>query len=114
MQRTNSEIIASIRELLNELEGAGSGVIQATTASAIVPKANKKLSGCSGAIQGLIHEGFLNDPKDVTEIVDRLKQEGQPYSKELISMNLLNLVKPPRKVLRRIDENKRWKYIVRT
>ena len=62
----------------------------------------------------LINEGFFEKLRTVSEVVDKLKEEGQPYSRSLVSMNLLNLVKPPKRTLRRIKEEKQWNYIVRS
>lgn len=111
MKKTTNEIINQIRALLNELEGAPVDV--APVQKGIVKNAPKKVTGCSGAIQGMIKEGFFDTQKTVLQSVDKLKEEGQPYTKELVSMNLLNLIKPPRKILRRIKENDQWQYIVR-
>ncbi|MEK7546939.1 MAG: hypothetical protein AAB536_02055 [Patescibacteria group bacterium] len=111
MKRTNKEIISEIKTLLAELEGADprSLAVEEKTNTAV----KKNLSGCIGAIQSLIDEGFLDTLKTVPQVVEKLREEGQPYSKELVSMNLLNLLKPPRKILRRIKQNKQWNYIVR-
>lgn len=111
MKKTTTEIVVQIRELLNELEGT---TPETSTGKRVVEKTLKKASGCSGAIQLLINEGFFKTQKTVAEVVAKLKEEGQPYSNKLVSMNLLNLVKPPRRTLRRIKEDKQWHYIVRT
>lgn len=114
MKKTTNEIIAQIRALLNELEGVP--VVESiqspkpTVAKTTTPK---KVTGCIGAIQELIEEGFFETQKTVSQVLEKLKEEGQPYSKPLVSMNLLNLVKPPRKTLRRIKESDQWQYIVR-
>lgn len=111
MKKTTNEISAQIRTLLDELEGVPveASLIQSKT----VKNAPKKADGCIGTIQALIEEGFLATQKTVSQVVDKLKEEGQPYSRPLVSMNLLNLVKPPRKILRRIKMDKQWQYIVR-
>ena len=111
MKKTTNEIINQIRALLNELEGAPTGVTPVQKGT--VKNTIKKATGCSGAIQEMIEEGFFDTQRTVSQSVDKLKEEGQPYTKELVSMNLLNLVKPPRKILRRIKENDQWQYIVR-
>ncbi len=111
MKKTTNEIIAQIRALLDELEGVPSEAIQSK--HTVVKPAPKKAVGCIGAIQELIEEGFFDTQKIVTQVVEKLKEEGQPYSRALVSMNLLNLVKPPRKTLRRIKEDDQWQYIVR-
>lgn len=112
MKKTTSEIIAQIRSLLNELEGIPTESTQHQK-SVAAKTAPKKVSGCIGTIQELIEEGFFETQKTVSQVLEKLKEEGQPYSKPLVSMNLLNLVKPPRKTLRRIKENDQWQYIVR-
>lgn len=115
MEKRNNQIIAQIRALLDELE-AGTENARVSTKKLPPKKAKKeteKLTGCSGAIQSLIEEGFFDQLRDRVQVIEKLKEEGQPYSKELVSMNLLNLVKPPRRILRRIKENNQWQYIVR-
>lgn len=112
MKKTTNEIVAQIRSLLDELEGVT--IESSQTDRKVAKSASKKVSGCIGAIQGLIDEDFFKTQKTVAQVVDKLKEEGQPYSRALVSMNLLNLVKPPRKILRRIEENNQWNYIVRT
>ncbi len=112
MKKATNEIIAQIRALLNELEGVPAESMRSQK-SAVTKTAPKKATGCIGAIQELIEEGFFDTQKTVLSVVEKLKEEGQPYSKALVSMNLLNLVKPPRKTLRRIKENDQWQYIVR-
>ncbi|MAQ77343.1 hypothetical protein CL684_02355 [Candidatus Campbellbacteria bacterium] len=104
------EIINKIRDLLNELEGLGLD----TKKSKKQKIEDKTPTGCIGSIEVLINEGFFEKLRTVSEVVDKLKEEGQPYSRSLVSMNLLNLVKPPKRTLRRIKEEKQWNYIVRS
>lgn len=112
MKKTTNEIIAQIRALLNEIEGVQSESIQSQKA-VVVKTMPKKATGCIGAIQELIEEGFFGTQKTVSQVLEKFKEEGRPYSKPLVSMNLLNLVKPPRKILRRIKESDQWQYIIR-
>jgi hypothetical protein len=114
MKKTNKEIISQIKTLLDELEN-NPAEISKSHKTISVKKVAPKPVGCIGAIQSLIDDKFFDVQKSVAQVVDKLKEEGQPYSRELVSMNLLNLVKPPRRVLRRIEdkENKQWHYIVR-
>jgi hypothetical protein len=111
MKKTNKEIVDQIRVLLDELEGSEHG----KSHTPVIPtkEATKVTAGCIGAIQTLIEEKFFDELKSVQQVVDKLKEEGQPYSRALVSMNLLNLVKPPRRVLRRIKDEDQWKYIHR-
>ena len=111
MKKTPNEIIAQIRALLDELDGATNRSV--STKVNVTKTVARSTAGCIGAIQGLIDEGFFETQKMVSQVVDKLREEGQPYSRALVSMNLLNLVKPPRKTLRRINENKQWHYIIR-
>lgn len=111
MKKSKEQIIKEINNLLIELASFGDKVYDQ------INKAGKdtrvQLTGCIGAIQELIEEGFFETQKTVSQVLEKLKEEGQPYSKPLVSMNLLNLVKPPRKILRRIKENDQWQYIIR-
>ena len=112
MKKTTNEIITQIRTLLDELEGSPTEISPSNKVTSARSTA-KKLTGCIGAIQGLIDEGFFDTQKAISPVMEKLREEGQPYSRELVSMNLLNLIKPPRKILRRIKENDQWQYIVR-
>ncbi|MCD4761228.1 hypothetical protein K8R42_05010 [bacterium] len=112
MKKTNKEIIAQIRVLLDELDGVTDNTPYIVNEN-LVKSTPKKTTGCIGAIQELIDANFFETQKIISEVVDKLKEEGQPYSRELVSMNLLNLIKSPRKILRRIKENDKWQYIIR-
>lgn len=110
MKRTTSEVIAQIKVLLNELE-QNAGLENGEAGKVVMTTSQKKISGCAGIIQNLIDENFFNTPKDRAEVEKKLKEEGHPYSPQLISMNLLNLIK--RRVLRRVKENGQWQYLKR-
>ena len=73
----------------------------------------KGTSGATGGLRILVNEGYFNVHKQLSEIIEKLKQEGRPYSNATISMGLLNLVKE--RVLMRFRDNgdKKWKYIIR-
>jgi len=112
MKKTTNEIIDQIRNLLNELEGispaASTASLKKSSAESV---ALKKPTGCIGAIQELIEDGFFDDPKNMNQIMDKLKKRGQTSFKSTsVSMNLLNLVKPPRQVLERDGSPKKWVY----
>ncbi len=114
MKKTNKEIIDQIRVLLNELEGSKPRELNAQTHHAKqTMKIGRIPTGCIGAIQTLVDEGFLDELRTVQQVVVKLREEGQPYSRALVSMNLLNLVKPPRKLLRRVKDQDQWQYILR-
>lgn len=111
MKRTTNETIAQIRELLNELEEAYE--MAAPLQGKVIKGAPKEKKGCMGIIERLVTDGFFETQHTVAQVVDRLEEEGQPYSKELVSMNLLSLVKSPRRILRRIKKDNNWQYILR-
>ena len=48
---------------------------------------------------------------EIEDVLIKLEEEGKPYSRELVSMNLLNLVR--KMTLRRIKRENKWHYIVR-
>lgn len=69
--------------------------------------------GASGALSMLIDEKFFDTPKDISLIMERLKEIGRYYPRTTISMNLLNLVK--RRTFNRLKdkETKNWQYVLR-
>jgi len=106
------DIITQVRELA---ELAGVQVETRLTKIQQMLKRNnqKDMSGATGGLRILINEGYFNDPKQLPEIIERLKQEGRHYSNAAVSMGLLNLVKE--RVLMRFHDkgDKKWKYVIR-
>ena len=109
MKRNKEQIIKEINLLLEELASHESG--SNSLKDNVVIKSKKTTTGCVGALQSLIDDGFFAELKKIEEVLPKLEEEGEPYSRELVSMNLLNLVK--KKVLRRIKRDNKWHYIVR-
>lgn len=113
MMRATNEIIANIRKLLEELEGmtdnnsSRSSKRSANKTSAVIPK------GALGAIQMITEEGFFDTPKEISAVLERLKEIGHYHKPTAIAMNLLNLTK--RRTLNRFKnkENKNWEYVIR-
>lgn len=113
MKRNNKEIINEIKVLVEELEhNMQSGSINLK--SGYTDKETKlEKKGCMGLIISLIEKGFLDNLKSVEQVREKLKQDGDPYTKELVSMNLLRLTKSPKNLLRRIKEKDKLMYIKR-
>ena len=63
----------------------------------------------SGVIGELIESGFFKKPKELSAIKDALEERGHFYPVTTLSPTVLRLVK--KKELRRIKEDKRWKYV---
>ncbi|MEK7637217.1 MAG: hypothetical protein AAB402_02360 [Patescibacteria group bacterium] len=74
---------------------------------------NKDMSGATGGIRLLVEEGKIDSPKQLTEIIEFLRQEGRHYSRSTISMGLLNLVRERVLTRFRDKDDKNWKYVVR-
>jgi hypothetical protein len=115
MKRDTRLIISEIRDLLNELDASLGGNLsvhkkrQVTDkrVSAEIPK------GALGAVMILVEEGFFDTPKEVTAVIERMKEIGHYHKLTTISMNLLNLTK--RRFLNRFrnKETKKWEYVIR-
>lgn len=113
MTRNAKTILSEIKKLTVELEDAlnlepdSPLVMGNTQRSATLPK------GAIGAIHMLIEEGYFNEPKDVSAIMERLKEIGHYHGKSTVAMNLLNLTK--RRTLNRLKDNdsKNWEYVIR-
>lgn len=63
----------------------------------------------SSVISELIESGFFKKPKELSAIKDALEEQGHFYPTTTLSPTVLRLVK--KKELRRIKDNKRWKYV---
>lgn len=112
MNKDPKKIVEQIFSLVSELaEMTGHKITAPKNSSKLVAK--EKMSGTTGGIRGLVDEGYLDDPKLLIEIIERLKQEGRHYSNAAVSMSLLNLVRE--RVLTRFrDKDKKiWKYVIR-
>lgn len=76
-------------------------------------KIKKNYGGLAGGIRLLIDEDFLNQPKTVNEIWIELKRQGyhrpQGSVSKLLSVNFMK----NQRLLTRIKENKKWKYVIR-
>ncbi len=112
MVRNPNSIINDIRRLLDELENTSEGKV--LTAKRSTSGSNKTVpKGAIGAIHMLIEEGFFDKPKEISSIMEKLKEIGHYHKTPAVSMNLLNLTK--RRILNRIEnkETKNWEYVIR-
>jgi len=101
--RTPKEIINEIKMLLEQLSFSIGK--EANTAKELRPV---KKSGPSGGIRMLIASNFFREPKTLPEIVKYLYQEGFHYSRQVISVALLRLVRN-RTLIRREAESSQGK-----
>ncbi|PIN88136.1 hypothetical protein COV12_00120 [Candidatus Woesearchaeota archaeon CG10_big_fil_rev_8_21_14_0_10_32_24] len=77
------------------------------------PYSKKDYKGLAGGIRLIITEGFLNSPRSVNEIFNELKRQGYHYPQKSVSKLLsINFMKNTR-ILTRVKENKKWKYVLR-
>ena len=76
-----------------------------------VPKTETETSarGPTGYIKDLKAKGFFGQKRAISDIQDKLEEEGHIYSLENLSPTLLRLVRTH--VLRRIREDGSWKYV---
>lgn len=69
--------------------------------------------GLTGGINFIISQQYLNNPKSVKEIVEKLKLEGYHYgeksAEKILRVNLMQ----KRKILTRVREDDIWKYVIR-
>ena len=111
--RDPKKIINEIKNLLDEL-GNSCGVKPSsgkTTNQRSKSIASPK--GALGAINILIDEKFFDVPKEISAVMERLKEIGHYHKRTAIAMNLLNLTK--RRTLNRFKnkETKNWEYVIR-
>ena len=112
MEKEALQIAEQIKKLADQLAQMASGGTSAKKpAKRLTTVIGRK--GAAGALAVLIEENFFNTPRDLLEVIDRLKQMGRYYSKSSVAMNLLNLTK--RRIFSRIKDNKtkNWQYVLR-
>lgn len=106
-------IIDEIKNMLDEL---GSSLGTKSVRNKSVDKSHDTISspkGALGAINILIEEKFFDTPKEISVILEKLKEIGHYHKSTAIAMNLLNLTK--RRILNRFKnkETKNWEYVIR-
>ena len=106
-------IISEIKKLLDEL-GGSLGI--KTDHSQITKKTKVDTSsprGALGAINMLIEEKFFDTPKEISAVIEKLKEVGHYHKSTAVAMNLLNLTK--RRTLNRFKnkKTKNWEYVIR-
>jgi len=113
MKKTPEQLVEEILALVSELAEMAEHKKHTLLKQPIMPKPEKEKSGATGGVRILVDEGYLDTPRLLLEIIERLKQEGRHYSNATISMGLLNLVRE--RVLTRFRDNdkKGWKYVIR-
>ncbi|MGB2762701.1 MAG: hypothetical protein WBC21_04200 [Minisyncoccales bacterium] len=69
--------------------------------------------GAAGALVILTDEGFFDSPKEISVIMEKLKEIGRHYPQATVAMNLLNLTK--RRTFNRLKYkgSKNWLYVLR-
>ena len=107
------KIADQIKTLLDELViMTGEKILSKSDTKKIVlnPIAKK---GAAGALAVLTNEGFFDSPKDISTIMDKLKEIGRYYPQTAVSMNLLNYTK--RRAFTRLKdkETKNWLYVIK-
>lgn len=75
-------------------------------------KAGITYKGLVGGINFLMNNNFFNEPHAVNEIVDELKKEGYHYPSASIDKILRDFVQK-KKILTRINDDGKWKYVLR-
>lgn len=112
MENKAQKIAEQIKLLLDELVILA-GEKPATKSSVKVKVEKVSLKGASGALSMLIDEGFFDSPKELPEVMERLREIGRHYPQPTVAMNLLNLTK--RRTFNRLKNkgSKNWLYVLR-
>ncbi len=112
MENNAQKIAEQIKSLVDELVTISGGV---STKKQKVKKVKivSVPKGASGALTLLTDDGFFDTPRDISTIMEKLKEIGRYYPQTSISMNLLNLTK--RRIFNRLKdkESKNWLYVLR-
>ena len=105
MKQDIKKIAEQIKNLVDELVERSKDGKSEGKRGIEVPK-----KGAIGALKMLADEGFFNAPKDISTIMEKLKEIGRYYPQTTISMNLLNLTK--RRIFNRLkDKNQKIGYM---
>ena len=106
------KIAEQIKLLLDELIvlAGEKPTIKSNTRREIV---NVTRKGAAGALAMLIDEGFFDSPKEISVIMEKLKEIGRHYPQTTVAMNLLNFTK--RRTFNRLKDkgSKNWLYVLR-
>lgn len=115
MKKDPKQLAENIIALVSELAELVGGKIETRPVRAPrSPRESRKdTSGATGGLRVLVDEGYFDSPRQLPEIIERLKQEGRHYSSAAISMGLLNLVKERALMRFREKNDKKWKYVIR-
>ena len=108
----SQKIAEQIKLLLDELVVlAGEKSTTKSNDRGEVAKITRK--GAAGALTMLTDEGFFDSPKEISAIMEKLKEIGRHYPQTTVAMNLLNLTK--RRTFNRLKEkgSKNWLYVLR-
>jgi len=108
----SQKIAEQIKLLLDELVVlAGEKSTTKSNDRGEVAKITRK--GAAGALAMLTDEGFFDSPKEISAIMEKLKEIGRHYPQTTVAMNLLNLTK--RRTFNRLKEkgSKNWLYVLR-
>ena len=111
--RDPKTIIGEIKNLLEELDSSLGSKTAHSKNVGKVREATVSPKGALGAINILIDEKFFDTPKEISTILEKLKEIGHYHKSTAIAMNLLNLTK--RRILNRFKnkETKNWEYVIR-
>lgn len=111
-KRTPNEIITDMSTLLKELssifEGSARNGRRSSLVEASTKNKEKKYSGVAGGIKMLIADNFFQNPKSLSEVIARLREEGFNYRRPVIAMALLRAVRN-RSLTRLEAENRKGK-----
>lgn len=115
-KRHSTDIIEEIKRLLDELAisiGSPQKQVGDKKSPSKLVKSFSNTKGALGAIGILVEEGFFNTPREVSAVMERLKEIGHYHKRNAVSMNLLNMTK--RRELNRFKnkETKNWEYVIR-
>lgn len=112
MSRKAQELATQIKQLTDELVTLAKG-----TNTSSKPISSQKRApmpkGASGALTILKEDDYFGQPRELSMVMDRLKEMGFYHQKTTISMNLLNMTKRRELIRFRSKKTKNWEYVIR-
>jgi len=112
MSKDVNQLATQIKQLVDELVSL-SGQSVSIKKSKIKKSSSAPPKGAAGALSLLKDEGYFDKPRELSAVVDKLKEMGFYHKLTTISMNLLNMTRKRELIRFKSKDTKNWEYVIR-